>query len=150
MVGAAIREPMSGIAAVVAGTGSQPRFEEHDHSSQTAARLFRNGQARHAMRVEFPARFFNRLGHTTTHVVPSDDADQLEAFSILNHRLRSRRILRGTARRRFDRFHHIATTTHFLFFLLDLRNDSFRGAQYTVVLGGFQVHRHRIRAVNVG
>ena len=150
MVGVAIREPMSRLAAVVASTGSQPRFEEHDHASQTAARLFRNGQARHAMRVEFPARFFNRLGHTTTHVVPGDDADQLEAFSILTHRLRSRRILWGTARRRFDRFHHIAATTHSLFFLLDLRNDSFSAAQYTMVLGGFQVHRHRIRAVNMG
>jgi len=150
MVGAAIRAQMSRSAAVVASTGSQPRFEEHDHSSQTAARLFRNGQARHAMRVEFPARFFNSLGHTTTHVVPGDDADQLEAFSILTHRVRSRRILRGTARRRFDRFHHFATTTHLLFFLLDLRNDSFTAAQYTMVLGGFQVHRHRIRAVAAG
>ena len=150
MVGAAIREPMSRRAAVVAGTGLQSRLEEHDHASQSAARLFRNGQARHAMRVESPARFFNRLGHTTTHVVPGDDTDRLEAFSILNHRLCSRRILRGTARRRFDRFHHIATITHFLFFLLDLHNDSFSGPQYTVVLEGFQVHRHWIRALAAG
>jgi len=177
VVGAAIREPINqtGIAAVVAGTGSQPRFEERDHASQTAARLIRNGQARPAMLVEFPTHYFNRLARTTTgkqgshdlfdahvrsapvisrsaatHVVPGDDADQLEAFSILTHRLRSRRILWGTARRRFDRFHHIAATTHLLFFLLDLRNDSFSAAQYTMVLGGFQVHRHRIRAVNMG
>lgn len=115
MVGAAIREPMSRIAAVVAGTSLQPRFEERDHASQSAARLFRNGQARHAMRVEFPARFFNRLARATTgrqgshdlsdahfrgapvisrhaemHVALGDDADQLKGFCILNHRLRSR------------------------------------------------------------
>ena len=46
--------------------------------------------------------------------------------------------MRGTARRRFDRFHHIAATTHSLFFLLDLRNDSFRAAQHTMILRGFQ------------
>ena len=74
------------------------------------------------------------------------------AAAYIRHRLRGvcRRILRGTARRHFDRFHHIAATTHFLFFLLDLRNDSYRATQYTMVLGGFQVHRHRICAVNVG
>lgn len=63
------------------------------------------------MFVEFPARFFNRLirattrrrglhdlfdanfgsapvvsRHAATHVALGDDADQLEAFCILNHR----------------------------------------------------------------
>jgi len=32
----------------------------------TTARLVRNGQARRAMLVEFPARFFNRFARTTT------------------------------------------------------------------------------------
>jgi hypothetical protein len=102
------------IAAVVAGTGSQPRFEEQDRASQIPARLIRNGQARHAMRVEFPARFFTRLARTTTGRQGSDDlsdadfrsapvisnpattqvalgdaADQLEMSCIFNHRLRS-------------------------------------------------------------
>jgi hypothetical protein len=116
VVGAAIRERMSQIwiAAVVAGTGSQPRFEEQDRASQITARLIRNGQARHAMRVEFPARFFNRLARTitgkqgsddlsdtdfrsapvisnpaATHIALGDAADQLEMSCILNHRLRS-------------------------------------------------------------
>ena len=69
-----------------------------------------NGQARRAMLVEFPAPFFNRLmraatrrrrshdlfhadfrsvtvisRHATTDVALRDDADQLEAFCILNH-----------------------------------------------------------------
>ena len=125
VVGVAIREPMNRRAAVVAGTGSQPRFEEHDHSSQTAARLFRNGQARRAMLVEFPTRYFNRLARTTTgrqgshdlfdahvrsapvisrhaaaHVALGDDADQLEVFSILNHRLRSRSLNHASLARR--------------------------------------------------
>jgi hypothetical protein len=121
----AIREPMNRRAAVVAGTGSQPRFEEHDHSSQTAARLFRNGQARRAMLVEFPTRYFNRLARTTTgkqgshdlsdaharsapvisrhaapHVALGDDADQRKVFSILNHRLRSRNLNHASLARR--------------------------------------------------
>ena len=100
VVGAAIREPVSQtrVAAVGAGTGSQPRFEEHDRASQVSiclsngssnlsmrssvlydlsrrcmltvpqqpARLIRNGQARGAMLVKFPARFFNRLARPTT------------------------------------------------------------------------------------
>jgi hypothetical protein len=114
VVGAALREPMSQtrIAAVIAGTGSQPRFEEQDRASQITARLIRNGQAHRAMRVKFPARFFNRLTRTTTgkqcrmifstrtfesrrssaatHVAPGDVADQLEVSCILNHRPRSR------------------------------------------------------------
>ena len=116
VVGAAIREPMSQtrIAAVVAGSGLQPRFEEQDRASQITARLIRNGQAHHAMRVEFPARFFNLLARTTkgkqgsddlsdadfrsapvisnpaaTHVALGDAADQLEMSCIFNHRLRS-------------------------------------------------------------
>jgi len=116
VVGEAIHEPMSQtrIAAVVAGSSLQPRFEEQDRASQITARLIRNGQAHHAMRVEFPARFFNRLARTTkgkqgsddlsdadfrsapvistpaaTHVALGDAADQLEMSGILNHRLRS-------------------------------------------------------------
>lgn len=59
--GAVMREPMNqtGIAAAVAGTGLQPRFEEQDRASQISARIIRNGQSHHAMRVEFPARFFS-------------------------------------------------------------------------------------------
>ena len=58
MNGAVMREPMNqtGIDAEVAGTGLQPRFEEQDRASQISARLIRNGQSHHAMRVEFPAR----------------------------------------------------------------------------------------------
>ena len=127
VVGEAIREPISqtGIAAVVAGAGSQPRFEERDHASQTAARLIRNGQARRTMFVEFPSRFFNRLARTTTgrqgshdlfdahvrnapvtslhaatHVALGDDADQLEVFCILNHGLRSRSLNHASLARR--------------------------------------------------
>jgi hypothetical protein len=49
------------IAALVTGSGSQPRFEEQERASQITARLIRNGQAHRAMRVKFPARFFNCL-----------------------------------------------------------------------------------------
>jgi hypothetical protein len=68
VVGEAIRESVNQtkVAALVAGTDSQPRFEGQDRASQITARLFRNGQAHRAMRVEFPARFFNRLVRTTT------------------------------------------------------------------------------------
>jgi hypothetical protein len=125
VVGAAIRAPMSRIAAVVAGAGSQPRFEERDHASQTATRLIRNGQARRTMLVELPARFFNRPARTTTgrqgshdlfdahfrsapvisrhaatHVALGDDADQLKGFCILNHRLRSRSLNHASLARR--------------------------------------------------
>ena len=60
-VGVVMREPtnQTGITAAVAGTGPQPRFEEQDRASQVSARLIRNGQSHHAMRVEFPARFFS-------------------------------------------------------------------------------------------
>ena len=69
-----------------------------------------DGQARRAMLVEFPARFFNRLiraatgsrgshdlcdanfrsvplisRHATTYIALSDNADQFEGFCILNH-----------------------------------------------------------------
>jgi len=66
-IGAAIREPMSQtrMAAVAAGTGSQPRHEEQNRASQITARLIRNGQAHRAMRVKFPARLSNRLDRTT-------------------------------------------------------------------------------------
>jgi hypothetical protein len=114
VVGSAIREPMSqtGVAAVVAGRGSKPRFDERDRASQITARLIRNGQAHHAMRVEFPARFFNRLARTTTstqgrmifptrtfearrssaatHFALGDDADLIDVLCILTHWLRSR------------------------------------------------------------
>ncbi len=61
MIGAVMREPMNqtAIAAAVAGIGPQPRFEVQDRASQISARLIRNGQSHHAMRVEFPARFFS-------------------------------------------------------------------------------------------
>ncbi len=63
-----------------------------------------------------------------TDVTLGDNADQLEVFGIRHnrraaatrsaHRPRGvcRRILRGTARRRFDWFHHIAATTHVVVF----------------------------------
>ena len=68
VVGEAICESVSQtrVAAVVAGTGLHPRLEAQEHASQAPARLIRNGQARNAMRVEFPARFFDRLVRTTT------------------------------------------------------------------------------------
>jgi hypothetical protein len=114
VVGAARDEPMSQtrIAALSTGTGSQPRFEEQERASQITARLIRNGQAHRAMRVKFPARFFNRLTRTTTgkrcrmifstspfesrrssaaaQVALGDAAYQREVSSILNHWLRSR------------------------------------------------------------
>ena len=68
VVGEAIREPVSQakVAAVIASTDSQPRFEEQDRTSQKlTARLIRNGQAHRAMRVKFPARLSNRLVRTT-------------------------------------------------------------------------------------
>jgi len=106
LVVAGIYDPMSqrGPPAVVAGAGSQTRFEERDRASQITARLIRNGQAHHAMRVEFPARFFNRLARTTTstqglrsfdsrrssaatYISLGDAADLLDVFPILNHKL---------------------------------------------------------------
>ncbi len=99
------------MADALAGTGLHPRFEEQDRASQITARLIRNGQARRTMLVEFPARVFNRLARTTKgrqgphelfdahvqsepvislHAALGDDADQLEVFCILNHRLGSR------------------------------------------------------------
>ena len=67
VVGEVIRESVSQTraAAVIACTDSQPRLEEQDRASQMTARLFRNGQSHHAMRVEFPARFLNPLARTT-------------------------------------------------------------------------------------
>ena len=83
----------------------------HADCAAATARLVYNGQARRAMLVEFPARFFNRLARTTTrrqgahdlfdanvrsapvisrhaatHVALGDDADQLAVLCILNHR----------------------------------------------------------------
>ena len=64
--------------------------------------------------------------HATTHVALGDDTDQLESIWSLNHRRTAaariahrsrsvcRRVVRRTARRRFDWFHHITTTTHCL------------------------------------
>ena len=68
LVEAVICDPMSQREppAPVEGAGSQTRFEERDRASQITARLIRNGQAHHAMRVDFPARFFNCLARTTT------------------------------------------------------------------------------------
>jgi hypothetical protein len=59
------------IAVVAADTASDRRFGTHERASQIVARLIRNGQARRAMRVEFPARFFNCLAATSrsTHTV---------------------------------------------------------------------------------
>jgi len=63
VVDAAVRESVSqiGMAAVGANTGSQPRVDQQNRASQAPARLIRNGQARNAMRVEFPARFITDL-----------------------------------------------------------------------------------------
>src|SRR5688572_3072987 len=43
--------------SATAGAGSQTRFEVGDRASQITARLIRNGQAHHAMRMDFPERF---------------------------------------------------------------------------------------------
>jgi len=90
VIGAVMREPMNqtGIAAAVVGTGPQPTFEEQDRASQITARLIRNGQSHHAMRVEFPARFFDRLAFTTTDKQGSDhlfDANFRSAPVISRH-----------------------------------------------------------------
>lgn len=80
-----------------------------DCAAATAFLVY-DGQAGRAVLVEFPARFFNRLmraatsgrgthdlfdanfrrvpvicRHATTDVALGDNADQLEAFCILNH-----------------------------------------------------------------
>lgn len=129
VLGEAIRESVSQtrMADALADTGSQPRFEEHDRASQSAARLIRNGQARRAMLVGFPTYFFNPLARTTTnrqglhdlfdahlrsapvisrhaatHVALGDDADQLVVFCILNHRLRSRSLNHASRARRLQ------------------------------------------------
>jgi len=123
VVGAARHEPMSQarIAALVTGTGSHLGFEEQERASQITARLIRNGQAHRAMRVKFPARFFNRLTRTSTgkqcrmifstspfesrrssvaaQVALGDAACQLEVSCILNHWLRSRILNRASLAR---------------------------------------------------
>ena len=105
VIGAVKREPMNQtvVAAAVAGSGLQPRFEEQDRASQISARLIRNGQSHHAMRVEFPARFLNPLARTTA---------------------------RGQGRVMCStRTVHppctLAATKHPLFYLRNLRNNSF-------------------------
>ena len=97
------------MAAVAAGTDLHPRLEAQDHASQIAARLIRNGQAHRAMRMKFPARFFNRLVRTKTgkrgwmtfstrtlearqspaaiEVAIGNVSDQFEVSCILNRRL---------------------------------------------------------------
>jgi len=110
-----MREPMyqTGIAAAVAGTGPQPRFEEQDRASQITARhlsatgnlitrcawIFRrvsltvllSPQQANKGRMIFPTRTFEaRRSSAATHVALGDDADQLEVYCILNHRPRSR------------------------------------------------------------
>lgn len=97
------------MAAVEAGTGLYPRLEAQERASQAPARLIRNGQAHRAMRVKFPARFFNRLVRTTTgkqgrmifptralearlspaaiQVALGNVSDQFEVSCILNRRL---------------------------------------------------------------
>jgi len=49
------------MAAAAADIDSQIGFEEQVRASQIAARIIRNGHAHRAMRVKFPARFFNCL-----------------------------------------------------------------------------------------
>lgn len=123
MVGAARHEPMSQtrIGALVTGTGSHLGFEEQERASQITARLIRNGQIHRAMRMKFPARFFNRLTRTSrgkqcrmifstspfesrlasaaARVALGDAAHQLEVSSILNHWLRSRSLNRASLAR---------------------------------------------------
>ena len=149
VVGAAIRKPMSqtGIAAVVAGIGSQPRFEEQDRASQITARLIRNGQAHRAMRVEFPARFLNCLARTTTgkqdrmifstrtfearrssaamQVSLGDASDQLEVSCILNHRLHSRSLNHASLARRMPQNLAVYSTKTLRLVSSHRCNDSF-------------------------
>jgi len=123
VVGAARHEPLSQtrIAVLATDTGSHLGFEEQERASQITARLIRNGQAHRAMRVKFPARFFNRLTRTSTgkqcrmifstspfesrrssvaaQVALGDAAYQLEMSSILNHCLRSRSLNRASLAR---------------------------------------------------
>jgi hypothetical protein len=71
VIGAVMREPMNqtGIPAAVVGAGPQTKFEEQDRASQIPARLIRNGQSHHAMRVEFPARFFSCNDSLGRHII---------------------------------------------------------------------------------
>jgi hypothetical protein len=68
---AVMREPMNqtGITTAVADTSPQPRFGEQDRASQITARLIRNGQSHHAMRVEFPARFLSCNDSLRQHII---------------------------------------------------------------------------------
>ena len=99
------------MAAVPAGSGSQPRLEAQDHASQVPARLFRNGHAHRAMRVKFPARFSNRLALSTpgthtrrqpprTQLALGNAADQLAMSCLINHRLHSRELSDASLQRR--------------------------------------------------
>jgi hypothetical protein len=115
VIGAVMREPMyqTGIAAAVAGTGPQRRFQEQVRASQITARLlsatgnlitrcawiFRrvsltvllSPQQANKGRKIFPTRTFEaRRSSAATHAALGDDADQLEVYCILNHRPRSR------------------------------------------------------------
>jgi hypothetical protein len=115
--------PMSRTRSADGSTGIplRPSIEEYDCASPITARLIRNGQAHRAMRVKFPARFFNRLTRTSTgkqcrmifstspfesrrssvaaQVALGDAAYQLEMSSIFNHCLRSRSLNRASLAR---------------------------------------------------
>lgn len=123
VVGEVIRESVSQTraAAVRAGTDSQPRLEEQNRASQMTARLFRNGQAHHAMRVEFPARFLNPLARTTAR-------EQVRVMC-------STRTVHPPCT--------LAATNHPLFYLHNLRNNSFWAMHYSLVFGDCQVHEWR-------
>ena len=146
MADEAIREPMgqTRIAAVAAGTGSQPKFEKQDRASQITARLIRNGQRRHAMRVEFPARFFNRLAPTTTDKQGSNHIQAAQPKP-------ESRIARAACAADSCNVQHedasigfITSLQRLIFFLLyGLGNDSFIALYYSLVFGGCQVHRRR-------
>jgi len=95
--------------------------------------------------------------HAATHITLCDDADLFDGFAILNYRLPSRSLnhaslarhvppnLTRTGRRRFDWFHHIATTTHLLCFLHEMRSNSFWVMYNSNVLENCQVTNGSIR-----
>lgn len=80
VVGAAIREPMSRLAAVVAGTGSQPRFDERDRASQVSISLSK--------------------GSSNLSMLPSDDLRPLNTVKAHCTATTAHRIRSGQARRK--------------------------------------------------
>ena len=152
VVGAAIRAPMRQIriAAVVVGTGSQPRFEEHDRASQVSSSLS-NGSSNLSMRSSGdlrPLKTMNAHCPVTT------------ARLIRSGKLVDRLACTATSRQKVcmifstqtfkARQSSPATPQHTSRLVTTPTSLRGRAAHYSIVLGGCQVHRHRMRAVETG